>query len=128
MARLGITSAISPLAGVECGPTARAVVTAELGQGSRITFRPGRGRHLAHPQPRRISVRSGRSGLPAGEVLCLADLLALLSPGGLYIVDDLLPRATWAADHPERVNDFLAHLPDAPNLLTAPLRWASGRA
>ncbi|MEV8034936.1 hypothetical protein [Streptomyces sp. NPDC086182] len=43
-------------------------------------------------------------------------------------MDDLLPRTTWAADHPERVNDFLAHLPDAPNLLTAPLRWASGRA
>jgi hypothetical protein len=41
-------------------------------------------------------------------------------------VDDLLPQDTWTADHPERVNGFLAHLPDTPNLLAAPLRWASG--
>lgn len=61
-----------------------------------------------------------------GKFLRIADLLALLKPGGLYIVDDLLPQDTWTADHPERVNGFLAHLPDTPNLLAAPLRWASG--
>ncbi|MGW8955620.1 O-methyltransferase [Streptomyces sp. NPDC055709] len=61
-----------------------------------------------------------------GKFHRLADLLALLEPGGLYLVDDLLPQPTWPDDHQPRVDAFLAHLPEHPNLLYTPLRWASG--
>ncbi|WP_309226981.1 hypothetical protein [Streptomyces lunaelactis] len=56
----------------------------------------------------------------------LADLIELLEPGGLCVVDDLLPQAIRHAGHQGRVGSFLAQLPDMANLRFTPLRWASG--
>ncbi|MFD6138157.1 O-methyltransferase [Promicromonospora sp. NPDC060271] len=54
------------------------------------------------------------------------DLLAdLLAPGGLYVVDDLLPQDTWPADHPERVAQFWRSWP-RPDMVATPIGWASG--
>ncbi|MFI1286476.1 O-methyltransferase [Streptomyces sp. NPDC020858] len=61
-----------------------------------------------------------------GKFQRLPDLLSLLMPGGIYIVDDMLPQATWPPDHQDRVDQFLTHLPSTPNLLSTPMRWASG--
>ncbi|WRZ95483.1 hypothetical protein OHB54_44570 [Streptomyces sp. NBC_01007] len=99
---------------------------AHLGQDSRITFvQDDADRWVARNRAGSLFDLAYVDCRP-GKILRLADLLALLEPGGLYIVDDLLPQDTWPADHPERVNDFLAHLPDIPNLLATQLRWASG--
>ncbi|MGA5406927.1 O-methyltransferase [Streptomyces lavendulocolor] len=61
-----------------------------------------------------------------GKYLRLPDLLALLRPGALYVVDDMLPQATWPEDHQPRVNGFLERLPDVPNWRATPMNWASG--
>lgn len=61
-----------------------------------------------------------------GKYLRLDDLLALLAPGALYVVDDMLPQATWPDDHQPRVDGFLERLPDVPNVRATPMRWASG--
>lgn len=61
-----------------------------------------------------------------GKFHRLGDLLDLLRPGGLYVVDDLLPQATWPPDHQDRVDGFLADAPIRPNLQSTALRWASG--
>ncbi|WNF27544.1 hypothetical protein RI138_12235 [Streptomyces sp. C11-1] len=58
--------------------------------------------------------------------LRLDDLLELLEPGGLYVVDDLLPQPTWPSDHQTRVDDFLARLSERSNLLGKRATWASG--
>ncbi|MZE80818.1 hypothetical protein GTY57_28860 [Streptomyces sp. SID5475] len=61
-----------------------------------------------------------------GKYLRLPDLLALLKPGALYVVDDMLPQATWPKDHQLRVDGFLEQLPEVPNWRATPMRWASG--
>jgi len=61
-----------------------------------------------------------------GKFHRLQDLIDLLEPGGLYIVDDLLPQTTWPPSHEHRVDTLLAHLPEVPNLRATPMRWASG--
>ncbi|MGW6414374.1 O-methyltransferase [Streptomyces sp. NPDC055055] len=61
-----------------------------------------------------------------GKYLRLPDLLALLKPGALYVVDDMLPQDTWPDDHQPRVDGFLERLPDVPNFRATPMRWASG--
>ncbi|GHA94768.1 O-methyltransferase [Streptomyces chryseus] len=61
-----------------------------------------------------------------GKYLRLPDLLALLKPGALYVVDDMLPQATWPEDHQPRVDGFLERLPDVPNWRATPMNWASG--
>ncbi|MEU8757945.1 class I SAM-dependent methyltransferase [Streptomyces sp. NPDC048659] len=61
-----------------------------------------------------------------GKYLRLPDLLALLKPGALYVVDDMLPQATWPHDHQTRVDEFLERLSDVANFRATPMRWASG--
>ncbi|MFD6935258.1 O-methyltransferase [Streptomyces goshikiensis] len=61
-----------------------------------------------------------------GKYLRLADLLAILAPGALYVVDDMLPQATWPDDHQPRVDAFMEQLPEVPNVRATPMRWASG--
>lgn len=52
----------------------------------------------------------------------LADLLA---PGGLYVVDDLLPQDTWPVDHPGRIEQFWQSWP-RQDMVATPIGWASG--
>ncbi|MFD0019834.1 O-methyltransferase [Streptomyces sp. NPDC058382] len=56
----------------------------------------------------------------------LDDLLDILEPGGLFVVDDLLPQPTWPSGHQPDVDSFLAQLPDRANLLGTAATWASG--
>ncbi|WP_067469283.1 O-methyltransferase [Nocardia amamiensis] len=53
-------------------------------------------------------------------------LIDHLAPGGLYVVDDLLPQATWPNDHQPRVDRFLAEIGDEDGLHVARLSWDSG--
>ncbi|WP_371623956.1 class I SAM-dependent methyltransferase [Streptomyces sp. NBC_01116] len=61
-----------------------------------------------------------------GKFHRLDDLIELLEPGGLYVVDDLVPQPTWPSGHQARVDDFLAHLPERSNLLGTAVTWSSG--
>ncbi len=52
--------------------------------------------------------------------------LALLAPGGLYIIDDMLPQPNWPDNHQARVDALTARLKSHPDLATVSLSWASG--
>jgi predicted O-methyltransferase YrrM len=56
----------------------------------------------------------------------LDETLDLLKPGGIYLVDDMLPQPTWAEDHPPKVERLTAELESRSDLLTTKLNWASG--
>jgi predicted O-methyltransferase YrrM len=56
----------------------------------------------------------------------LDEALALLKPGGLYIVDDMLPQANWPPGHDLKVAALIAALEQRPDLTITKLHWASG--
>ena len=66
-----------------------------------------------------------------GKLRLLDETLALLNPGGLYIVDDMLPQPNWETldlgyDHPKAIRDLTATLESHPLLHVTKLSWATG--
>lgn len=52
-------------------------------------------------------------------------LWRLVKPGGLYVIDDLMPRPEWPAGQDKRVAEVLAHLDARRDAEVARLAWAS---
>jgi predicted O-methyltransferase YrrM len=52
--------------------------------------------------------------------------LGLLDPGGLYVVDDMLPQPSWPDDHPPKVSRLIAVLEQRPDLRLTRLDWSTG--
>jgi predicted O-methyltransferase YrrM len=63
-----------------------------------------------------------------GKFTMLDQTLALLRPGGFYVIDDLLPQASWPDGHAPRVPSLLATLADRADLRLVTLAWSSGLA
>lgn len=62
----------------------------------------------------------------AGKYRLLHDALELLNPGGLYVIDDMLPQANWPEGHAEKVADLVATLDKMEGFRVTKLSWASG--
>jgi predicted O-methyltransferase YrrM len=61
-----------------------------------------------------------------GKFTHLDRTLALVNPGGLYVIDDLRPQPNWPQDHQAAVDDLLANLRVRPGWVTAYFHEASG--
>lgn len=61
-----------------------------------------------------------------GKFSHLDEALALLRPGGIYIVDDLLPQANWPEGHAPKVPALIDALEHRFGFATMKLAWASG--
>jgi predicted O-methyltransferase YrrM len=61
-----------------------------------------------------------------GKYSHLNEALRLLKPGGLYVVDDMLPQANWPENHALNVDRLVAELEDRTNLSLTKLSWSSG--
>jgi predicted O-methyltransferase YrrM len=62
----------------------------------------------------------------AGKYRLLAETLALLAPGGIYVIDDMLPQPNWPSGHDEAAAHLLAALGNNDDLVVSRLSWASG--
>jgi predicted O-methyltransferase YrrM len=62
----------------------------------------------------------------AGKFDHLRDALELLSPGGLYVIDDLLPQANWPDGHAPKVLALVNKLEADQRLVVCKLSWSSG--
>jgi predicted O-methyltransferase YrrM len=98
-------------------------------------------RHLEHDDRVRFHVADGASFLqslpPSSFDLIFADTwpgkydhldeaLALLKPGALYIIDDMLPQPNWPEGHPLKVARLIADLENRPDLWVTRLDWSTG--
>ena len=98
-------------------------------------------KHLAHDS--RVAFQLGDGDVLLGELagqafdLIFADTwpgkyrlldaaLALLASGGLYVVDDLLPRPSWPEGHAAKVPALIANLTARPDLWVWQLAWSTG--
>jgi predicted O-methyltransferase YrrM len=61
-----------------------------------------------------------------GKFTYLDEALSLLRPGGIYVIDDLLPQPNWPDDHAPRVPALIENLEQRVDFTTARLAWASG--
>lgn len=62
----------------------------------------------------------------AGKYTDLDAVLAMLAPGGLYIIDDMLPQPNWPEGHPEKADRLAAELTQRTDLLLTRLAWSTG--
>jgi predicted O-methyltransferase YrrM len=56
----------------------------------------------------------------------LDEALALLKPGGLYLIDDMLPQPNWPPGHDRKVVTLISTLEQRPELTITKLSWATG--
>lgn len=61
-----------------------------------------------------------------GKFSYLDEALALLRPGGIYIVDDLLPQTNWPNGHAVNIPRFVDSLEARSDFVSVRLAWASG--
>jgi len=61
-----------------------------------------------------------------GKYEALDETLALLTPGGLYVIDDMLPQPNWPQGHQARVDALVERLRRYPGLTSVAMDWASG--
>ena len=52
--------------------------------------------------------------------------LSKVRPGGIYVVDDLLPQPNWPDGHAPKVSALIAQLETRAGFLATKLAWASG--
>lgn len=61
-----------------------------------------------------------------GKYLLLDEVLAMLNPGGLYIIDDMLPQPNWPEGHHEKALNLVSYLEKREDLLLTKQVWATG--
>ncbi len=61
-----------------------------------------------------------------GKFSHLEQALSLLTMGGIYFVDDLLPQANWPEGHAARVPALIDELESRTAFISVRLAWASG--
>ncbi|MDO6429397.1 class I SAM-dependent methyltransferase [Flavitalea sp. BT771] len=61
-----------------------------------------------------------------GKYLMLEEVLNMLNPAALYIVDDMLPQENWPDGHHEKVTALVKILEDRNDLLISKLHWSTG--
>jgi len=61
-----------------------------------------------------------------GKFSHLDEALALLRPGGMYVIDDLLPQTNWPEDHALKVPALIQDIERRDDFATVRLAWASG--
>ena len=56
----------------------------------------------------------------------LDDALAVVKPGGFYVIDDMLPQPNWPEGHADKVPVLMERLAANGSFAVLPLIWASG--
>ena len=112
------------LLSVDNDDTAQAIARRHLAQDQRVSF------HLADGATFLMSLSGQQfdyifADTWPGKYDHLDEALALLKPGGVYIVDDMLPQANWPPGHAMKVAALLETLEQRPELTLTKLNWAS---
>ncbi len=61
-----------------------------------------------------------------GKYMMLEEVLSMLNPGGLYIIDDMLPQSNWPEGHQEKALRLLEVLDKRTDLNLTRQCWATG--
>jgi len=62
----------------------------------------------------------------SGKYRLLEEALALVSPSGLYVIDDMLPQPNWPEGHSEKVARLVSTLEQRRDFRITKMSWAGG--
>lgn len=110
---------------VDTDAAVTAVAVRHLGADSRVAFHPMDGADFIRQAPTAHFDVIYADAWP-GKFTHLDEALALLRPGGIYVIDDLLPQPNWPDGHASNVSRLIDDLERRPEFTTVRLAWASG--
>ena len=61
-----------------------------------------------------------------GKYYLLEETLAMVKPGGYYIIDDLIPVDTWEEGHEEKANQLINTMKSLEDFHIVQLNWSTG--
>ena len=114
----------SSLVSVENDPQALAIAREEIGSDRRLTLIEADGADfLAGCRERYDFVYADTW---PGKYSHLRLSLNLVKPGGIFLVDDMLPQPSWPAGHEAKVAELTAELEHLPDFCVTKLSWSTG--
>lgn len=110
---------------VDNDPLPLSVAQAHLGHDPRLTIQLAPGETVIDSLPPGTVDLIFADAWP-GKYNHLDEALALLKPGGLFIVDDMLPQPNWPAGHDRKADALVTRLEAMPGLQLTKLNWSTG--
>jgi predicted O-methyltransferase YrrM len=115
----------SSLVSVDSDPVAQQVAREALGEDQRLTLVNCCAMEFLRKQAAETFDLVFADAMP-GKYQGLADALAVVKPGGFYVIDDMLPQPNWPDGHQAKVPVLLDKLAGNRNFQIIPLVWSSG--
>lgn len=96
-----------------------------LGEDHRVKFIIGQsGRLILDTEPNSIDFIFADAW--EGKYSHVEETLSLLNAGGIYLVDDMLPRDSWPDGHSEKANNLIHYLEQREDFIMTKMSWSSG--
>jgi predicted O-methyltransferase YrrM len=106
-------------------PDVVAIARCHLGSDPRVTFHVVDGAEFLQRSGSRRFDLIYADAWP-GKFSHLDEALALLQPGGIYVIDDLLPQPNWPDGHAPKVPALIDDIERRDEFATVRLAWGSG--
>jgi predicted O-methyltransferase YrrM len=120
----GMDSA-STLISIDTDEQVQAVAREALCHDARVKMLSHDGAAFLWRQPKKSFDLVFADAIP-GKYEALDEALAIVKPGGYYVIDDLLPQPNWPEGHAEKVPALIDRLAADPRFVMLPLVWSSG--
>jgi len=102
-----------------------AIAKKHLEEDPRVEFSTGKGEDLILSlEPESIDFIFADTW--PGKYNHIEETLLLLKPGGIYLIDDMLPRESWPNGHTEKVNTLIQYLENREDIILTKLCWSTG--
>lgn len=115
----------STLVSVDKDPVCLEIVRKVLGNDSRLTLVLADGNDFIKTAKKRSFNLVFADSWP-GKYENLEQMLDLVAPGGLYVIDDMLPQPGWPERHQKSVDALLAKLATLDDFQVTKLTWSTG--
>jgi predicted O-methyltransferase YrrM len=109
---------------VDTDPVVVAIAQRYLGTDPRVTFHVMDGAEFLGRSSSRFDLIYADAW--PGKFSHLDEALSLLAPGGIYVIDDLLPQPNWPDGHAPKVPLLIEDIERRDGFVTVKLAWASG--
>jgi predicted O-methyltransferase YrrM len=115
----------SNLTTVDNDGTLVAIAKKHLGNDLRVKFIVGDGEKVIS------EISSGTIDLVfadtwPGKYNHLDETIALLKPGGVYVIDDMMPQSNWPEGHDKKASTLINYLSNRTDLSVVKLCWSTG--